>query len=674
METKSNYFFSNLKGKSQNNLIKSLNEYAENNKCEIYCLSAPLMDEKYSYEYSDGWSILIPGFPIFFIKERGDSQRFYDYVDDYLDDLSHIADKFNFLEHLGRRRTWNQYYVTFEHEPDINEMLNAGAFKNNTQKRVADIMISLIIGCYNDASKIDVTHDDNLLDIIKNKILLFDCKQIKFLYTDPPENEKLVFIQGLAGTGKTELLLHKLKNLYLKEDNAVLGFTCYNKVLASVLRQRIPEFFDKMSAHRQIDWDNKLLCTHAWGNWHDSRSGILSYICAYYSLPWYNLREVGNFDIACRRTMENLMSNRNNGTSLDFCFTYMFIDESQDFPSSFIELCEAVTQKRVYVAGDIFQNIFTIHDSKLLKQKKHIVLNQCYRTDPRTFMFAHAMGMGLLEKNKINWLTDEDWEKCGYIVDKIEGNTKYRFRRLPIRRFEDLPEDYEPMRIYKSANPMGGIVREIDEWKEKFPSLTVDDIGIIFIDTEQKIYQTAPTIASYIKRRYGWECNLAYDTKKRIPGKVFISNKNNVKGLEFPFVFCITSGIKNDLVYRHTLYTMLSRSHLRTVLIFDDNNADLKESVQKGIAEIMSYGSMTVDVPDEQTMETIKLNIATEIKHKSLEERLNLIFNSEEIPHSDRLKIQQALLNLDLTLETLTDSKLKDIILQTWQVIDMARH
>jgi superfamily I DNA and RNA helicase len=33
------------------------------------------------------------------------------------------------------------------------------------------------------------------------------------------------------------------------------------------------------------------------------------------------------------------------------------VDESQDFPQSFIELCELVTEK-VFVAGDVFQNIF----------------------------------------------------------------------------------------------------------------------------------------------------------------------------------------------------------------------------------------------------------------------------------------------------------------------------
>ena len=34
-----------------------------------------------------------------------------------------------------------------------------------------------------------------------------------------------------------------------------------------------------------------------------------------------------------------------------FAFTYMFIDESQDFDENFFELCELVTEKNIYVAG-----------------------------------------------------------------------------------------------------------------------------------------------------------------------------------------------------------------------------------------------------------------------------------------------------------------------------------
>ncbi len=54
---------------------------------------------------------------------------------------------------------------------------------------------------------------ETLLEKVKNKILLFDGEQSRFLYKKI--DKKVVSIQGLSGTGKTELLLHKLKELYI---------------------------------------------------------------------------------------------------------------------------------------------------------------------------------------------------------------------------------------------------------------------------------------------------------------------------------------------------------------------------------------------------------------------------------------------------------------------------
>ena len=39
-------------------------------------------------------------------------------------------------------------------------------------------------------------------------------------------------------------------------------------------------------------------------------------------------------------------------------FDYLFLDESQDFEENFIELCDCITKNKVYIAGDIFQNIY----------------------------------------------------------------------------------------------------------------------------------------------------------------------------------------------------------------------------------------------------------------------------------------------------------------------------
>ena len=79
-----------------------------------------------------------------------------------------------------------------------------------------------------------------------------------------------------------------------------------------------------------------------------------------------------------------------------------------------------------------------------------------------------------------------------------------------------------------------------------------DDIAIIFLDTDQYIYQSASSIERAIGIELGMECNIAYESKKTEKGKILISNKNNVKGLEYPFVICITKKfLKKKVIVIH---------------------------------------------------------------------------------------------------------------------------
>ncbi|EKA2015785.1 description family protein, partial [Salmonella enterica] len=61
-----------------------------------------------------------------------------------------------------------------------------------------------------------------------------------------------------------------------------------------------------------------------------------------------------------------------------------------------------VTSKKLYVAGDVFQNIFMPISDNV--NRADIVLKKCYRTDPKNLMFSHALGMGLYEEPVLRWL------------------------------------------------------------------------------------------------------------------------------------------------------------------------------------------------------------------------------------------------------------------------------
>lgn len=232
----------------------------------------------------------------------------------------------------------------------------------------------------------------------------------------------------------------------------------------------------------------------------------------------------------------------------------------------YFELCEKITRNKIYIAGDIFQNIF--ENAKVDELEVDVILNRCYRTDPRTLMFSHAIGMGLFEGQKYNWLKDEEWRAIGYSIVRNSG--KISLYREPIRRFEELEtENFQSMIIeeYVNSEQITAIINKIIS---ENPSVVPNDIAIIFLDNGKHVYEQIDEIGFEIIDTFGWEINRAFSTKKQIENAIFITNKNNVKGLEFPFVICVTSKIQNNISYRNTLYTMLTRSFIQSYLLVRD--------------------------------------------------------------------------------------------------------
>ncbi|HFC6982839.1 TPA: DEAD/DEAH box helicase family protein, partial [Neisseria meningitidis] len=199
---------------------------------------------------------------------------------------------------IGRPRDWKTIFKNFSLDElvsnDIQNFVKNIEISSEREQRLSELIISLLTGSINDIEKIDgLNIQDNILDKIKKKIILFDSNQTNFLYQN--KNQKKIIIQGLSGTGKTELLLHKLKELYLESDNNRIFFTCNNKILAESLRNRIPRFFNFMQVSQQIDWDNRLWCNHAWGSGKNKNSGLYSFICHFYGIPFLNYAQESSF-------------------------------------------------------------------------------------------------------------------------------------------------------------------------------------------------------------------------------------------------------------------------------------------------------------------------------------------------------------------------------------------
>lgn len=587
----------------------SIELFAEKGKKQTYVICRPLSKENSEYDYSGAIVVFASGSKPCFIDIDINTESFEEYMDDFFDDLSFLSEKFKYKEKIGRKKHWTGLF----HQCSYDEIdFDALLISKSSQKRIADLITSLVIGSINNVSKIDI-NASNVLDAIKSKIILFDTDQTTFVFKSG--HGKKYAIQGLAGSGKTELLLHKLKEIYSEDHEARIAFTCYNKILASSMRKRIPDFFDFMRVERQIYWDEKLFCFHAWGSRDFPYSGMYRYICHKYNIAYGSL-SAGPFETLCKKAIDDIKKSSPQGTH-QHIFDYVFIDESQDFGESFIDLCELVTEKKVFIAGDVFQNIFRPIQNSV--SKADLVLKKCYRTDPRNLMFSHALGMGLYETPVLRWLKNHEWDACGYNYQ--EKNGRAIVSRDPLRRFEDIPDTLKPTSIHYTPPEeeiADSILQVVNDIKSRHLTIEQGDIAILFLDKSNYIYNVIPKIKEAIKKNFGWDANVSFETKTSDSSKLFISNINNAKGLEFPFVICFAMNLNRNPSFRNALYTMMARSFLESHLVIGNTiDSQLRKNLDQGLKCITEKNMMDIRVPSSS-------EIADQESLILLEERIHL--------------------------------------------------
>jgi len=640
------FFFLQIEKTDKNRqALESVEKWAVESKTQAYIIHRPLGDNKYAYEYKDAAVILVPKCKITFINFSSDKTSFDSYVEDFIEDLGSISDKYRYKDAIGRPRTWRQELIARVDDGsslDFSALLPSIEVATPANQRIAELLISLLTGSINDIEKVRADIPENILDKIKRKILLFDGDQTRFVYQNPDKSP--IRIQGLSGTGKTELLLHKLKDLYIANPASRIVMTCHNKILADSLKTRIPDFFNFMKVEQQIKWNERLWCVHAWGSQSNKDSGVYSYICNYYGLPFQRWSIATSFQKACDDALDILKKTEDH----KFAFDYILIDESQDFPESFFDLCQEVTQNVVYIAGDIFQSIFD--ESITASISPDFLLSKCYRTDPKTLMFAHALGMGLFEKDKLRWLEDEEWRSCGYIVDKISNGSLYHLKREPLRRFEEIEKenvncvDIKPLSGDFSLSAAKSIVEIIGQISRENPTVSPNDIGIILLDNDETTYALADFLEQLVPRKIGWHVNKAHESKQRLTDKLFISNRNNVKGLEFPFVICVTKIIRRSYSYRNALYMTLTRSFLRSYILFSkDKNLEILSDITKGLTVINKLGYIEVEPPSDREKERIKTTIRQLNRYVSYQDFIQSIFEELKIKKEYRPKLVEVL-------------------------------
>lgn len=618
-------------------ILSEITEYVEEHTDSIvYIITAPL-NKKYTYTYeSNALVILSPKKKIIFVNLGDNEEEFEDYVEDFIEDIGNLSDNFEYKAQIGRPREWSKKVISkidSSKIKSIETLFNQNTLIEGREQRIAELIITLLIGSINDIKAIGVEQPETALEKIRKNILLFDADQTRFIYKDL--EQKMILIQGLSGTGKTELLLHKLKEIYVASDDSKIFFTCHNKALANSLRNRIPQFFNFMQVRKQIEWEKRLWVNRAWGTRNDADSGLYTYLCHFYNAPFQSYTKSTSYNSIFNKLIEHI----EDIPEADFipALDYIIIDERQDFPDSFFKLCKKVTKNKVYAAGDIFQDIF--ETSKESKISVDISLNRCYRTDPRTLMFAHAVGMGLFEIKKLNWLTDKEWKEIGYDIERTgDESCLIRLRREPIRRFGETEVAKESSIVIKDSTDCKDVIAILAQIRNDYPDVRPHEIAIILFGDTQNMYGYIDGLCPLITEKIGWQVVRGYEQKEIVEDKLYITNPNNVKGLEFPFVLCMSPKIQNDYRYRNILYTMVTRSFLKTFILL--TNTDNIEPQLKGLDIINQYGYIETKEPSKEEIKEIKSTIIKFRKEKpiSYEKFITAIFQELDIYDLERRK------------------------------------
>lgn len=654
-------------------LLEKLSEYASDNpKTDIYVIDFPKTDTDTECQKVDGCFLLMnPHHQICIVNglQIPDPETFEGYIYDVNQSLSYSYQKYDYRTHFTRYNKWVDGLlknVTIDEIDDVSAFFASIKIDADLQRRRVNLLISLAIGSANDPQKVGDAVPTNVLEGIKHRIQLFDADQTRFIYDNI--EKKCVKIQGLAGTGKTELLLHKLKELYTDKNKYRIFFTCHNKVLANDMRKRIPQFFDAMGVRKQIEWNTRIWCANAWGRFDEVNSGLYRYLCWFYNVGYRSYRDVVSFEAACKIAIKEIKNSEKFKQNI-LPFDYILIDESQDFEENFINLCMLVAEKQVFLAGDVFQSIFSEnkHDAEV-----DFFLHKCYRTDTKTLLFAHALELGLFERARLRWLDKTTWEDCGYSYDDLGDNIK--ISREPINRFEGYNEALMGVEISQVDGCINeqvicdhiiNIITQLQEQIE-FSNISANDIAIILLDDGSYIYDLAIHLTIAIQEKFGWNVNRTYETKESDGKSLVIANRNNVKGLEYPFVICFTAGLSENYMYRNSLYTMLTRSFLKSYLVVPKSTS-LDMSITKGLQMINENKCMIIKKPSSYEEKQIQTRFKKAQKQYSLEERIRRIANNLKISDSDLEKVFNMFQNVNK--KQYSDEELKYMIENMYKMI-----
>lgn len=256
----------------------------------------------------------------------------------------------------------------------------------------------------------EVTSEATLGSLIKkrnNYIGKYDETQFNMVHSTIDSHQR---IRGLAGSGKTILMLKKMAYLHFQEPDLKIAFVFYTTSLRSSMIKMFTDFYKDYDRYNEPNFEN-IKIFHSWGG--KGSRGFYSDICEQTYSEYFNYGEaIGKangedpFEFVCKNLHEELKK------QIDYegTYDYIFIDEAQDFGINFFHLALETLKRDVRTGYLIYayDELQSLRAQVSIPSKvdifgessrcKDINLDISYRAPKEILTTAHAIGLGVYRK------------------------------------------------------------------------------------------------------------------------------------------------------------------------------------------------------------------------------------------------------------------------------------
>lgn len=248
-------------------------------------------------------------------------------------------------------------------------------------------------------------------------------------------------IRGLAGSGKTVILAMKVAHLHLNNPQALILITFFTKSLRATIKNLITKFYRHYS---ETDPDWKVIhIRHGWGG--RNIPGVYSDACRRAGRVALTLNDAVRIAKRGESAFSAACGALNDSSSVSPYYDHVLIDEGQDFPPSFYQLCYRLAKgerdrKSIVWAYDELQDIMNVKirepeelfgidgdgQPRVMLDRSSVyappgatndaILSKCYRNQRDVLVTAHAMGFGVYGSIVQMLESAEHWQDVGYDV------------------------------------------------------------------------------------------------------------------------------------------------------------------------------------------------------------------------------------------------------------------